>query len=509
MQRPRRVGAHELDLDALAGGFGAAVGLASVGDRSQHVVQPRVGRPDVDEPRPRHLDLLDERRRRAARRRSPAPRRAAGGRPAWRARARRWWRSPRDPSAWAPAARAWAGRPRCPARGLPRAGPPGARRRARLRSRGVPRPIAVCTALTSDSGSNGFVHVVDHAQRVPPGHVVVLSARGEEEHRHRREFGVLADAGTHLVAVEPGHHHIQHDRVRAQCVGLLERFLAAAAPSTVNPPSRKLTSSSRRIDRVVVDEQHAGASGSVITRAYPWVRTLPASPPPQAGEGGGLDSAPAAPVAQGIERRPPEPGAQVRILPGAPCGRVRLPPDDRSAGTCGHRPGIHEDRSAGPRRPRSDDPIAQFLAWLADAEAAGVPLPNAMALATADAEGAPSVRHVLLRGVDARRVRLLHEPREPQGPPARREPAGGVGRSCGSELDRQVHVRGPCRAGRSASSPTTTSPPAARGADSARGPSHQSEPLADREELERRLAATAQRFPATTCRGRRTGAASG
>jgi pyridoxamine 5'-phosphate oxidase len=44
------------------------------------------------------------------------------------------------------------------------------------------------------------------------------------------------------------------------------------------------------------------------------------------------------------------------------------------------------------------DPLRQFDAWLADAETAGLPLPTAFALATADADGAPSVRMVLLRG---------------------------------------------------------------------------------------------------------------
>jgi len=52
------------------------------------------------------------------------------------------------------------------------------------------------------------------------------------------------------------------------------------------------------------------------------------------------------------------------------------------------------------RRDLHPDPMAQFASWLHDAEAAGVPLPNAMGLATADEEGRPSVRHVLLRGVD-------------------------------------------------------------------------------------------------------------
>ena len=52
--------------------------------------------------------------------------------------------------------------------------------------------------------------------------------------------------------------------------------------------------------------------------------------------------------------------------------------------------GFHEDRSLD-RDDLSDDPIALFHTWLADAEDAGVPLPNAMAVATADAQGRPSV----------------------------------------------------------------------------------------------------------------------
>src|SRR2546430_13134408 len=51
------------------------------------------------------------------------------------------------------------------------------------------------------------------------------------------------------------------------------------------------------------------------------------------------------------------------------------------------------------------DPIVQLGRWLAEAEAdpeAGVPEPTAMALATASADGAPSVRMVLLKGLDQR-----------------------------------------------------------------------------------------------------------
>jgi len=48
------------------------------------------------------------------------------------------------------------------------------------------------------------------------------------------------------------------------------------------------------------------------------------------------------------------------------------------------------------------DPIEQFACWFAEAEQAGLPLPNAMTLATADKQGKPSARMVLLKDVDAR-----------------------------------------------------------------------------------------------------------
>ena len=45
----------------------------------------------------------------------------------------------------------------------------------------------------------------------------------------------------------------------------------------------------------------------------------------------------------------------------------------------------------------AQNPLTQFQRWYEDAEAQGIPLLNAMALATANAQGRPSVRHVLLR----------------------------------------------------------------------------------------------------------------
>jgi pyridoxamine 5'-phosphate oxidase len=49
----------------------------------------------------------------------------------------------------------------------------------------------------------------------------------------------------------------------------------------------------------------------------------------------------------------------------------------------------------------ADGWTSQFAAWFADASAAGLPEPNAMIVATADGDGRPSARTVLLKGYDA------------------------------------------------------------------------------------------------------------
>ena len=69
--------------------------------------------------------------------------------------------------------------------------------------------------------------------------------------------------------------------------------------------------------------------------------------------------------------------------------------------------------------------------------------PNAMALATVDAEGLPNVRMVLLKGVDGptrrARVRLLHQLRERQGP-------GAAGRQGGALFPLEVAAPAGARA---------------------------------------------------------------
>jgi pyridoxamine 5'-phosphate oxidase len=52
------------------------------------------------------------------------------------------------------------------------------------------------------------------------------------------------------------------------------------------------------------------------------------------------------------------------------------------------------------REDLDDDPLRQFERWFAEVLAAEIPQPNAMMLATASADGRPSARVVLLKGVD-------------------------------------------------------------------------------------------------------------
>ena len=50
----------------------------------------------------------------------------------------------------------------------------------------------------------------------------------------------------------------------------------------------------------------------------------------------------------------------------------------------------------------ADDPIEQVRRWLGEARAFGLPMPEAMTLATSDAAGRPSARIVLLHGIEAK-----------------------------------------------------------------------------------------------------------
>lgn len=138
------------------------------------------------------------------------------------------------------------------------------------------------------------------------------------------------------------------------------------------------------------------------------------------------------------------------------------------------------------------DPVAQFRSWLSDAERARIDLPNAMGLATSDAAGRPSVRHVLLRGLDERGFSFFTNLASRKGRELAENPHASVV-FLWKELDRQVGASGtvtPMSRGDSEAY-FATRPRAARIGTWA---SRQSEVLVDRRELEARVAAAEARF---------------
>jgi pyridoxamine 5'-phosphate oxidase len=153
--------------------------------------------------------------------------------------------------------------------------------------------------------------------------------------------------------------------------------------------------------------------------------------------------------------------------------------------------GAHEHRSLD-RSDLLDDPIPQLLRWLGDADAAGIALPNAMALATTGADGRPSVRHVLLRATDERGLVFYTNHDSRKGRQLAENPRGALV-FLWRELDRQASATG--RVDRIADEESdayfATRP---REAQIGAWASAQSAVLEDRGELERRVAEMEMRF---------------
>ena len=72
------------------------------------------------------------------------------------------------------------------------------------------------------------------------------------------------------------------------------------------------------------------------------------------------------------------------------------------------------------------DPLVRFRRWFEEALRARVPLPEAMALATADAAGRPSVRFVLLKAADERGFVFFTDARSRKGRELRTNPRASV-----------------------------------------------------------------------------------
>jgi len=87
------------------------------------------------------------------------------------------------------------------------------------------------------------------------------------------------------------------------------------------------------------------------------------------------------------------------------------------------------------------EPLKQLLAWLDEAQHAGVIEPNAMTLATSTPEGRPSARIVLLKGADARGLVFFTDTRSRKGLELAANPEAALV-FWWAELERQVRVCG-------------------------------------------------------------------
>lgn len=87
------------------------------------------------------------------------------------------------------------------------------------------------------------------------------------------------------------------------------------------------------------------------------------------------------------------------------------------------------------------DPIKQFQLWFNDAFAAGLPMPEAMTLATATSDGKPSARMVLLKQVDGDGFVFFTNYRSAKAEQLEANPYAALV-FYWTKLDRQVRVEG-------------------------------------------------------------------
>jgi pyridoxamine 5'-phosphate oxidase len=140
-----------------------------------------------------------------------------------------------------------------------------------------------------------------------------------------------------------------------------------------------------------------------------------------------------------------------------------------------------------------DDPFGLFDRWLAAAEASEPNDPNAMCVATVDADGLPDARMVLLKGHDPRGFVFYTNAGSAKGAQLAGDPKAALLFHWKS-LRRQVRIRGPVEAVSDTESDSYyASRP--RGSQLGAWASDQSRPLPSREELERRVAEVDARFP--------------
>lgn len=142
------------------------------------------------------------------------------------------------------------------------------------------------------------------------------------------------------------------------------------------------------------------------------------------------------------------------------------------------------------------NPLQQFRTWLDQAVATRLPLPEAMALATATPDGQPSVRLVLLRGLDERGFVFFTNYDSRKARELDANPRAALV-FYWAELERQIRIEGPVEkvSGPAADAYFQSRP---RGSQLGAWASPQSQVIPGRQWLEQRMQAVTDQFADST-----------
>ena len=275
----------------------------------------------------------------------------------------------------------------------------------------IPRP----DRLAHDLDQLGGVEGLRHDPHVRSGVLLELVGRAarQEDHGELGERGHRTEPSVDLVTVHPGHRRVEHEGVGGRGDDALERGVAPPHRLERDPDDAEVDLEEPVQDRVVVGEQDAGRGG--IGHA-PRI------------------SAPRAPEAPLLDFRDPSPRSSGDRAPASGAGGAGSNP-------AGGARGLRSTTQPLELESLPSDPVALFRRWYEDAERSGIPLPTAMALATAGADGRPSIRHVLLRGISDRGFVFYTNHGSRKGTELAENPRAAFS-IYWRELDRQISVTG-------------------------------------------------------------------
>ena len=171
-----------------------------------------------------------------------------------------------------------------------------------------------------------------------------------------------------------------------------------------------------------------------------------------------------------------------------------------------HRPIEHPGWLTGGDFTEADEPLRLFAAWFAEAKRAEPVNPDAMTLATVDADGLPNARMVLLKGFDERGFVFYTNLGSVKGHELADAPKAAL-TFYWKSLQRQVRLRGTRRAGDGRGSRRLFRHALAHGADRRLGQQAVRARSKAAWRSRRRSRAIRRNSPSARCRGRRTGRA--